>query len=115
MHHFGNFSQWAARHPERESDIFRHRHVREQRIALEHGMHRTLLWRGTGKVFAIEQDLSGVGQIETGNHAQDGGLAATGRAKQREKFAGFDAQADIVHRDEIAEAARDIFYFELGM
>ena len=48
------------------------------------------------------------------DHAQDGGLAAAGRAEQGKKFARLDAQADVVHCREIAEAARDVFYFKQG-
>lgn len=77
-------------------------------------MYRTLFRRGVGKVFAIQQNLPGIGQIETGDHAQEGSLAAAGRAKQGEELARFDIQTDIVHRDQIADAARNVSDFELG-
>ncbi len=39
-----------------------------------------------------------VGEIESGNHAQHGCLAAAGGAEQREELTGFDVDADLVDR-----------------
>ncbi len=109
-----DFGGRAARHLQRKSDVLSHRHMREQRVALEHGMHRAFFSGSVGEVFAVEQNLPGIGQIEAGDHAQYRGFAAAGRAEQREEFARLDAEADVVHGDEIAEAARDIPDFELS-
>ena len=69
------------------------RHVREQRVALEHGVHRTLFRRLVGEVLAVEPDAARVGRIEAGDHAQQRGLAAAGGAEQREEFARLDRRA----------------------
>jgi hypothetical protein len=86
----------------------------EQRIALEHGMDRPLLGRRAGQVAAVEQNLAGIRQVEAGDHAQDGGLAAAGRPPQREELAACHREADVFHRLEIGETACDVANLEQG-
>ena len=50
-------------------------------------MHRPLLRRRAGQIAAVEQNLPGIRQVEAGDHAQDGGLAAAGRPEQGEELA----------------------------
>jgi hypothetical protein len=52
------------------------------------------------------------GKIEAGDHAQDGGLAAARRPQQREELAAFHGETDVLHRLEVAKAARDVANFE---
>ncbi|ESQ67962.1 hypothetical protein PA15_0306525 [Pseudomonas aeruginosa HB15] len=101
-------------HLQREGDVLRHAHVREQRVALEHRMHRALLRLDAGEVLAVEADLAAVRLVEAGEHAQEGGLAAPGRAEEGEEFAGVDRQADIVDGGEVAEAAGHVADLEQG-
>jgi len=65
-----------AGHLQREGDVLRHRHVRKKRVALEDGMHRSLLGRDAGQWLAVEQQFTAIRFVETGDHAQDGRLAA---------------------------------------
>lgn len=53
-------------------------------------------------------------QAEEQVSAQQRGLAAAGRAAQRKKIACLDTQADIIQRNKITEAARDISDFKLS-
>ena len=46
-----------------------------------------------------------VGRLEAGQHAQERGLAAAGRAQQREELALVDVEADIVDRVDVADTA----------
>ena len=50
-----------AQHLQAEADVLRHRHVREQRVALEDGVDRPLEGRQRRDVLAVEQDLAAVG------------------------------------------------------
>ncbi len=83
------------------------RHVREQRVGLEHHVGRTFVGRNAGHVLAIDENRAGRRRIETGQHAQQGRLAAPGPAEQTEDLALIDAQRDIVHRNEIAKLLGD--------
>ena len=78
------------RNSQREGDVLGHRHVREQRIALEHHAEVALLRRQGGDVAAVQQHGARAGRDEAGDHHQDGGLAAAGRAKQRQEHAPID-------------------------
>jgi hypothetical protein len=86
--------------------------VREQGVALEDGTHRTLLGRPIGKVLAAEQYATLVGQIETGDHAQQRRLSAPGGAEQGEEFPRLDGDADLIDRGEVAETAADVLDLE---
>jgi len=58
------------RHLERKRDVLRDAHVREQRIALEHSVHRALFRGLVGQVLAFEQYAARVGRVESRDHAQ---------------------------------------------
>src|SRR5262249_8959166 len=49
-------------------------------------------------------DLAFARLDEAGDHAEDGRLAATGRAEEREELALLDRQVQLAHGDEFAEA-----------
>ncbi len=70
--------------PQGEVELVRDGEVRKQRGVLGHPAASTQVWRATGPVGGIELDAAGVGGIESGDEAQGGGLAAAGRAGQRE-------------------------------
>ena len=107
-----DFRRRVVRHLQRERDIALDRHVREQRVALEHHAHRAPLRRAVGEILAVEQDATAVGHVEAGDHAQQRGLAATRRTEKGEELAGLDADADVVDRGEIAETAGDVLDLE---
>ena len=72
---FGEFGDFEA-----EGDVIADGEVGEERVVLEHRVHRPLLGRQVGDVLAIQQDAALIRLFETRRHAQQGGLAATGRA-----------------------------------
>jgi hypothetical protein len=63
--------------------------------------------RNCREVFAREQHAALVGGLEAGEHAQKRGLAAAGRAEQREELALMDVEAELVHRGNVAKVLGD--------
>ncbi len=90
-------------------------HVREQRIGLEHHVHRALVRRDCGHVLIVDHDPAGAGSRETGQHAQQRGLTAARGAHQGEHLALVDAQVDAVHGRESAEGLVDPFDDDLRL
>ena len=88
-------------------DILRHGQVRKDRVGLEHHVDRAAVGRDVGHVDPVDQDAPLAGRFEPGEHAQQGRLAAARGAEQREELAPLDIEADIVDRDERAEALGD--------
>ena len=56
-------------------------------------------------VDALDGGVAGRKRKQTGEHFDDGGFAAAVGAEKAEDFAFFDAEADVVHGGEVAEAA----------
>ena len=83
-------------HHQRIGDVVADAHVREQRVVLEHGVHRPRVRRAHRHVVAADQDAPGGGQREAADHAQAGGLARARRPEQGEELAGVDRQVDAV-------------------
>ena len=54
--------------PQAEANVALDREMREQRIALEHHVDRPPMRLHSGDIFAIEQDASFGGRLETGEH-----------------------------------------------
>ncbi|MCY1305147.1 hypothetical protein D9M70_549340 [compost metagenome] len=73
-------------------DIVERRHVREERIGLEHHRDVALIGRQHGHVLAADQDLAGGRVFEAGKHAQCCRLAAAGGSKQGHERTGFDGE-----------------------
>jgi hypothetical protein len=65
-----------AKHLEPERDIAGNRHVRKQRVVLEHGVDRALERRQRRNVLVVEQYAAAGGVLKAGNEAQQRGLAA---------------------------------------
>ena len=62
-------------------DVVADRHMREQRVVLEHGVHVAQEWRLARDVDALEQDTPGRRQLEAGDHSEGRGLARARRAE----------------------------------
>ncbi|MNT63199.1 hypothetical protein D3C72_2009930 [compost metagenome] len=70
--------------------------MREQGVALEHGIDRPAEGRQALHGLAVEADGAGAGLLEAGDEPQQGGLAAAGRAEKGEELVGADFQGNIV-------------------
>ena len=91
------------------------RHMRKQRIGLEHHVDRPPIGRDAAQILAVEQDAARGRLLEAGQHAQKRRLAAAGRAEQREEFAFVDGQRQIVDGGEIAELLGDVLEGDEGL
>ena len=76
-----------------EGDVLLHRHVRKQRVGLEHHVHRALVRRNARHVDAVDEDLAAGRLFEAGQHAQQRGLAAARAAEQAEQLAACRSSA----------------------
>ena len=90
-----------------EGDVVGDRQVREQRVALEHRVDRAPVGLEPGDVVVAERDGARGGLLEPGHHPQGRGLAAAGRAEQREERALRDGQVQVVDRGEGTERLGD--------
>ncbi|SHJ57840.1 hypothetical protein SAMN02745194_02886 [Roseomonas rosea] len=88
-------------------DVGRDGHVREQRVGLEHHVHRAAVGRNAQQVRAVQRHRAGIGCLEAGDHAQQRGLAGARAAEQGEELAGGHVERDAVERRHAAEAAGD--------
>ncbi len=85
-HPFGDFRPRHFVLLQAEGDVLLYRHMREQRVRLKHHVDRPLVRRHVRHILPIEHDLPFRGLFEAGQHAQQGGFAAAGRAEQRKRF-----------------------------
>src|SRR5262249_43311525 len=93
-----------ARDAQRKGDVLEHRHVRPDRIGLEHHADAAIAWRNEHAVidvayrFTRDDDLARLGSLEASEAAQGCGLAATGRPEQGDELASLDTEADVIDR-----------------
>ena len=99
----------GADHAQRKADVLRHRHVRVERVALEHHRDVALPRLLGGHVHAVDHDLAGAHLLETGKDAQRGGLARPGRSQQDEELAGRDRKVDAMQHRGLAVPLHDAF------
>ena len=90
-----------------EGDVVPHREVGKQRVGLEHHVDRPFVGREPGQIAPIEHDPAGTRRLEAGEHAQQGRLAAAGRAEQAENLAANDVEADVIDGPRLAEVFDD--------
>ena len=94
-----------------KATFLRHRHVRPQRVALEHHADIALPGRQRRHVLAVEQHPAGLGLGEARDQPQQRGLAAARGAEEGEELAGTDREVDVLQhvRRAVGEVdARDL-------
>lgn len=89
-------------HAQREAQVVGHRHVRKQRIVLEHHADVAAVGRHPVDDLAVEADLAAGGRLEAGEHHQAGGLARTGRPEQGEELAAANVEIQVPHDEGFA-------------
>ena len=118
LQHAGGFRDLAvdlglvcAQHLERKAHILGHRHMRVERVGLEH--HGDAAIRGRHRVhrLAADQQLAGGDLLQPGDHAQQGGLAAAGRADEDDQLAVLDGERDVADGLDPAEGFGDVLEF----
>jgi hypothetical protein len=96
-----------------ERDVLGHVEVREQRVALEHGVDVAPARRDARDVAAVEHDPPARRLLEAGDHPQRRRLAAAGRSEQGEELASAHLEVDPGNRDVLAEGLRQFFELDL--
>ncbi|MCY1229206.1 hypothetical protein D9M72_415630 [compost metagenome] len=88
---------------EAEGDVVLDRHVRKERVGLEHHVDRPPVGRDAGEALPVENDLTRRRLLEAGKHAQERRLPAARRAEERKELACVDIKRKVVDGGEIAE------------
>jgi hypothetical protein len=101
-------------HLRAEPDVVEHRHVREQREALEHHADVARGGAPAGHVLAVIEHLPRGGAQQAGDDAQRAALAASARPEQRGEIAGADDEADVIDGDDLAVAGDDAAECDFG-
>ncbi|MNN73383.1 hypothetical protein D3C81_1894960 [compost metagenome] len=99
---------------QRVGHVVRHRHVREQRITLEHHAVVTFFRRALDDVDTLFHQLAGRRAEEAREDHQQGGLARTGRPQQRQELALANVQVDVIQRCEATVILADTLSAELN-
>ncbi|MNG01987.1 hypothetical protein D3C84_849900 [compost metagenome] len=93
-----NGAALQALHLQAEGDILGHAHVGEECVTLEHGVDPAPVGRQLVHPLPADVDGAGADLLETGNGAQQRGLAAARGAEQGEEFVVPDDDRDVVER-----------------
>ena len=94
--------------PETIGDVLADRHVRKQRVVLEHRVDVALVGRHAFGGFAEDLDMTLVRLLEAGNETQAGRLARARGAEHGEELALGDVERDAVDGPDRAEVTTDI-------
>ena len=93
---------------EPEGDVLPYRHVRPQRVVLEHHSDIAFPRRNPRDVPAVHQHPAGLREGEAGDDAEQRGFARTGGAEQSEELPGLDHEIDIAQHLRLAEGKRNV-------
>ena len=91
-----------------ECHVFKDVQVREQRVFLEHRVHRPFIRRHACDVLSFEQDFAGVRFQKARDQAKGRGFTAAGRAQQRDKFLIVDIEVQSVQNPLAVKLHNDI-------
>ena len=99
---------------EPEGHVLEHRHVRVERVVLEHHGDVAVLGRRLVDQGIADPDLAGGDLLEAGDHAQGRALAAARRADQDHELAIGDREVDAAHRLDAAIALAEALEGDRG-
>ena len=91
-----------AAHLQREGQVFRHRHMREQGIVLEHHADAALVGRNVVDGLAAKLDLAMGGGLESGQHHQTGRFPRPRRTEHGDKLTSLDIEIQVLHDECLA-------------
>ena len=103
-----------AAHGERQADIVGDRHVRVERVALEHHGDVAVACRQAVDPAAADGDAAAVVAFEPGDDAQQGRLAAARGPQQRQELAVGDIEGDVAQDFDRAEVFCDFLEGNCG-
>ena len=95
------FGRRPALQLEPECDIAEHRHVREQRIVLEHHAETALLGRHVVHALAVDPQLAFARRNQAGHDVERGGFPAAARAEQGDELTALHFEGEVV-KDRLA-------------
>lgn len=98
-----------------QKDVIEYAHTIEERQVLEgagNSQRRDIVWRQARDVPAVQQNMSTLWRIKSGDCVGEGGLAASVGADKAEYLAALDPHIDSVQRDNAAKASLDRPAFE---
>ena len=87
---------------EAERHVIVNRHVRIQSVVLEHHRDVAILRGDVVDELVGDVEFAVADFFQAGHHAQGGGLTATGRADENDKFLILDIQAEVADRGHTA-------------
>ena len=93
---------------ESEGDVVVHAHVRIERVVLEDHGDIAILRGDVVDDTLADEDVAARLLLESGEHAQRGGLAAARRSDEHEELAVAHGDVQVVHRGDIAELLEDV-------
>ena len=97
-----------ARRLQAERQIAPDRHLRIERVGLEHHADAAILRLLPGDVLALDDDAAGGNVEQACNTVEQGRLAAAGRAQQDEEFAVADVEIERLQHGNRPEAERQV-------
>ena len=110
----GLLARKARAHAQGKAHIVGDRHVRKQRVGLEHHADIALVRRHIGNRALVQQDVAGIGGKKSGDQIEGGGLARSAGAEQGHEGAGRNVERDLIDRFGRPEGFRELTQSELG-
>ncbi len=83
--------------------------MRVERVGLEHHGELALDRGGRSHVAAVDEELAGGGLLQPGDHAQQCGLTAAGRADDDDEFAVGDVEVEFADDLQVAVLLAGLF------
>ena len=83
-------------HAQTEGDVLKDAEMLKERVVLEDKSRPALVGTLPRDVPVAEEDLSLLGEFESGNDPQEGCLAGSAGAKQGHQFASLDGKVNVV-------------------
>ena len=91
-----------------KSDVLKDAQVRKERGSLEDEVHRSLVRRNLRDVATTDDHLAARRADKARDDAKEGRLPAARWAEQRDEFAVFDSERDVVERSHASVAVRHV-------
>jgi len=95
--------------PQREGDVFKNIHVREEGVGLKNEARLALVGGEPRDIAVLKQHRSlRLRKLQPGDHAEQGGFSRTAGAEQGDQLAGLDLDAHVVERGVAGKPLGDV-------